>query len=126
VVRRKSPAKECPEKGNTTYTPTWYNCRLAEEEKLHPVNYRGCRQAKEKIKKKKLQRAPRTTTGRVFSSNLYTPGVSFSAALRGKTEEQQQSQTYQVAVPATMQTGVPAALPQHEQQKQVSHFGLQM
>jgi hypothetical protein len=43
--------------------------------------------------------------------------MSFAAALRGRTEEQQ-SQTYQVAVAGstTMEPRVPAALPQHEQQ----------
>jgi hypothetical protein len=44
------------------------------------------------------------------------PGVSFAAALRGRTEEQQQPQTHQVAGPAIMELGVPAALLQHEQQ----------
>jgi hypothetical protein len=43
--------------------------------------------------------------------------MSFTAALRGKTEEQQQPQTHQVAGPATMEPTVPVALPQKEQQK---------
>jgi hypothetical protein len=45
--------------------------------------------------------------------------MSFAAGLRGNTEEQQQSQTHQVAVagPSIIETRVPAALPQHEQQK---------
>jgi hypothetical protein len=60
---------------------------------------------------KKSQRTPRTTTGRGFSSNLTTPGVSLAAAVRGRTGEQQQPQTHQVAVvgPATMEPRVPAA-----------------
>jgi hypothetical protein len=62
------------------------------------------------MQKKKVQRTPKTTTGRLISSKLTTPGMSFAAALRGKTEEQQQPQTHQVA-------GVPGALPQQEQQK---------
>jgi hypothetical protein len=33
------------------------------------------------MQKKKSQRTPRTTTGRVFSSNLTTTGMSFAAAL---------------------------------------------
>jgi hypothetical protein len=53
----------------------------------------------------------------VFSSNLTTPGKSFAAALRGKTEEQQQPRTHQVAGPDTMEHRVPAASPQTEQQK---------
>jgi hypothetical protein len=91
--------------------------QLSEGENPHPENYRGCRHAKEEMQKKKSQRTPRTTTGRVFSSNLTTPGMSFAAALQGKTEEQQQPWTHQVAGPDTMEPRVPAALPQHEQQK---------
>jgi phage terminase large subunit-like protein len=110
--------KECPEKGNTSSTPTCCNCRLAEGQTPHPANYRGCRHAKEEMQKDKSQRAPRTTTGRVFSSNLTAPGASFAAALRDRTEEQQQPQTHQVTVtgPATMEPRVPVALPQQEQQ----------
>jgi hypothetical protein len=43
--------------------------------------------------------------------------MSFEAALPGKTEEQQQPQTHQVAGSAPMEPQVPAALTQHEQQK---------
>jgi hypothetical protein len=81
--------KVFPEKENTSSTPTCCKCRLAEGEKPHPANYRGYRHAKKEMQKKKSQRTPRTTTGRVFPSNLTTPGMSFAAALRGKTEEQQ-------------------------------------
>jgi hypothetical protein len=56
--------------------------------KPHPANYRGCRHAKEELQKKKSQRAPKTTTGKVFSSALTTPGVSFAAALRGSIDQQ--------------------------------------
>jgi hypothetical protein len=110
--------EECPEKGNTSFTPTCCNCRLAEDEKLHPAHYRGFRHAEEDMHEKKWQRTTRTATGRVFSSNLATPGVSFPAALRGRTEEQQQPQTHQVAVAglATIELRAPAALPQQEQQ----------
>jgi hypothetical protein len=90
---------------------------LAEGEKPHSGNYRGCRHAKEEMEKKMSQRAPGTTTARVFSSNRTSQSMSFTAALCGKTEEQQQPQTHQVtkACPATMETMVPAALPQHKQ-----------
>jgi hypothetical protein len=76
--------KEFPEKGNTSSTPTCCNCRLAEGENPHPANYRGCRHAKDE-----MQRTPKTTTGRLIPSMLTAPGMSFAAALRGKTEEQQ-------------------------------------
>jgi biotin carboxyl carrier protein len=69
------------------------------------------------MQKRKSQRTPKATTGRVFSSKLTTPGMSFAVALRGKTEEQQQSQTQQAAGSAKMEPRVPVALPQEEQQK---------
>jgi ABC-type phosphate transport system substrate-binding protein len=70
------------------------------------------------MQKKKSQRTPRPTTGRAFSSNLTTPGMSFTAALEGKTVEQQQPQTHQVAVagPTTVEPRVPVALSQYKQQ----------
>jgi hypothetical protein len=110
--------KECPEKGNTSFIPTCCNWRLVEGEKSNPANYRGCRHAKEEMQKNKSQRTPRTATGSMFSSNLATPGMSFAAALRRRTEQQQQPQTYQVTVagPATLEPRVPASLPQYEQQ----------
>jgi hypothetical protein len=53
----------------------------------------------------------------MFSSSPTIPGVSFTAALRGRKEEQRQPQTHQVAVSstATMEPGFPAPLPRHEQ-----------
>jgi hypothetical protein len=56
-------------------------------EKPHPVNYEGCRHAKEELQKKKSQRAPKTTTGRAFSSSLTAPGVCFAAALQGSADQ---------------------------------------
>jgi hypothetical protein len=41
--------KDCPKKENTASTPTCYNCQLAEKEKAHTANYRGCRHAKEQL-----------------------------------------------------------------------------
>jgi hypothetical protein len=71
------------------------------------------------MQKNKSQRTPRTTTGRVFFSTHTTQGMTFAAALRGKTEEQRQPQTHQVVVagPATVEPRVSAALPQHEEQE---------
>jgi hypothetical protein len=93
--------KECPEKENTSSTPICCNCQLVEGEKLHPANYRGCRHAKEELQRKKLQRAPKPTTGRVFSSNTVTPGVSFAAALRGGASQEQRPLTRQIPVAVT-------------------------
>jgi hypothetical protein len=69
------------------------------------------------MQKNKSQMTPKTTTGRLISSKLTTPGMSFAAALRGEAEGQQQPQTHQVPGPATMEPRVPVALPQQELQK---------
>jgi hypothetical protein len=82
--------KECPEKSNIDSTPACCNCKLVDGEKPHPSNYRGCSHAKDEMQKRKSQRTPKTTTGRVFSSNHTTPGLSFAAALRSNTGEKQQ------------------------------------
>lgn len=100
--------KECPEKENASSTPACCNCKLAEGEKAHPANYRGCRHAKEELQKKKTQRTTKTTTARVFSSNITTPGVSFAAALRGRKEQQDPV----AGPPATQRPSVPAAAEQ--------------
>jgi hypothetical protein len=63
---------------------------LAEGETPHPANYRGCSQAKEELQSKRPQKSTKTTAGRVFSSTLATPGVSFAAALRGGRQQHQQ------------------------------------
>jgi hypothetical protein len=79
--------KECPEKENSASTPAYCKYQLMEGEKPHPAKYRGCRHTKEELQKRKSQRSPKTTTGRVFSSNLTTPSVSFAAALGGSTRK---------------------------------------
>jgi hypothetical protein len=55
----------------------------------------------------------------VFSSNLTTPGVSFSAALRGSTAQQQQPQAQQVPV-ANPPTEVKLRTPASGQQQKAS------
>jgi hypothetical protein len=106
---------ECPEKEKASSTPACCNCRLADGDKPHFANYRGCSHAKEELQKK-LQRAPKTTTGRVFSSVRTTPGVSFAAALRGSGDQQQQPQANQVPV-ATLPTKVKHNTPAHALQQ---------
>jgi hypothetical protein len=90
---------------------------LAEGEKAHPANYRGCRHAKEELQKRKSQRTPKTTTGRVFSSILTTPGISFAAALRGSTAQQQKPQERQIPVADPSSAGRPN-VPSPEQQQE--------
>jgi hypothetical protein len=82
--------KECPEKDNTASIPTCCNCKLVDGEEPHPSNCRVCnRYAKEETRRRKSQRAPKTTTGMAFSSSHTTPGLSFAAALRSNTQQQQ-------------------------------------
>jgi hypothetical protein len=71
------------------------------------------------MRKCQSQRTPKTTTGRVFSSNHTTPGLSFAAALRTNTEEQQRphpSQTADAAPVALQQTRAPPVLKNRPQQ----------
>jgi hypothetical protein len=56
---------------------------LAQGEKAHPANYRGCKHAKEEMLKRKPQTTPKPTAGRIFSSNPVKPHLLFAAALRG-------------------------------------------
>jgi hypothetical protein len=41
--------------------------------------------------RRKIPRAPKPNTGKAFSPNYITPGVSFAAALQSKAEQTQQS-----------------------------------
>jgi hypothetical protein len=105
--------KECPEKGNNTSKPTCCNCKLAEGENPHPSNYRGCSHAKEEMRKRKDQRAPKPPTGRVFSSTYATPGVSYAAALQNSTQPRQASKPIAARVE---QPRLPAPAQQSPQQ----------
>jgi hypothetical protein len=103
--------KECPEKTNNVSIPACCNCKLADGEKLHPSNYRGSSYAKEEICKRKAQRIPKNTMGRVFSSNYTMKGLSFAAALQNKAKQQHQPHPHWVPVadPATVEKpSVPA------------------
>jgi hypothetical protein len=81
--------KECPEKGNANSKPACCNCKLGNGEEPHPSNYRGHSHAREELRKKKSQGAPKPAMARVFTSNFTTPGVSFVAALRANTQQKQ-------------------------------------
>jgi hypothetical protein len=86
------PHKEYPGRGNAASIPTCCNWKLVNEEEPHPSNYRGCRHAKEEKQKRKSQRAPKSTRERAFSFNHTTPVLSFAAALRSNTEQNQEPQ----------------------------------
>jgi hypothetical protein len=96
--------KDCPEKENTSSTPACCNCQLAEGEKPLPANYRGCKRAKEELRNKRPQGTPKTTSGRVFSSNPVKPHLSFAAALRGQAASHPQQE-----VAANCTTSAPKA-----------------
>jgi hypothetical protein len=98
--------KECPEKENAASIPACSNCRLAEGEKLHLANYRGCRHAKE-LQKRKLQATPKPTPRRVFSST--TPGVFFATAVRGSAVQHQTRQVPAAEPAAEVKTTSPRA-----------------
>jgi hypothetical protein len=82
------------------------------------ANYRGCRNAKEELQRKKSQKSPKTTMGMVFSYTFTTPSVSFEPALRGRTEDQQRLPARQVAVaaPGAEEPSVSVPLTQESQQ----------
>jgi hypothetical protein len=126
VVRRRSATKGVPRERKYVFHANMLPLSVGGSRKTSSRKLSGLQTSKEEMQKKKSQRTSRTTTGSVFSSNLTTPGMSFTAALRGKTEEQQQPRTNQVAGPDRMEHRVPAASPQHEQQKQVSQLRPQM
>jgi hypothetical protein len=57
------------------------------------------------------EKTPKTTSGKLFSSNFTTPSISFAAAFRGSTAQQQQPKARQapVAVPiAGVESSTPA------------------
>jgi hypothetical protein len=102
------------------FHPKCCNCQLAEGENPHPANYRGCRYTKKEMQKKKSQRTPRTTKGRVFSSNLTTPGKSFAAALRGKQRNSSSLGHIRWQVPTQWNSGPLRLYPNTNSRKQVS------
>jgi hypothetical protein len=106
--------KECPERGNTASIPTCCNCKLVDGEEADPSNYRGCRHAKEEIRKIKSQRAPKTTMGRMFSSNHSTPRLSFAVVLCSNSSSLNSPQLH-----------TPAPLPLGHNQQQVPSQSVQ-
>jgi hypothetical protein len=89
---------KCPEKTNNAFTTACSNCKLVHGEEPHPSNYPGSSDAKEEIRRRKAQRTQKNTKGNMFSSNYTTPVLSFAAALRNNTEQQQQPYLHWVPV----------------------------
>jgi hypothetical protein len=96
--------RECPEKDKEDSTPACCNCKLAEGEKPHPFNYRGCSYGKEEMYRRKIPSAPKPNTGRAFSSKYIISGVSFLEAILSKADQTQQNNPHQAAAaaPATV------------------------
>jgi hypothetical protein len=80
----------------------------------HPSNYRGCRHAKELLRKK--QKTPKSTTGRDFPTKVTIPGVSFAELLRGRADQQQPACQVVVAALGISQPRASAPLPHLNQQ----------
>jgi hypothetical protein len=79
-------------------TPSCYNCKLAEGEKPHPSNYRGCGHAK---RKRSAEGDPRKKRRQKQEGSSYTTsGMAIVAALCKKSEKSQQPRSDQIAVPA--------------------------
>jgi hypothetical protein len=75
--------QECPGKEKRGSTPACCNCKLTEREKPHPSIYRGCKLAKEEMQNRRAQKLQaKEPAGRVFSTRLVTPTVSFAEAVR--------------------------------------------
>jgi hypothetical protein len=101
VWRRPPPQGKPPEKGKENSTLACCNCKLAEGEKTHPSNYRGCSHAKEEMHRWKIPMASKPNTGRASSSKYIMPGMSFTEALQSKADQTQQSHPCQDAAAAS-------------------------
>jgi hypothetical protein len=63
----------------------------------------GCRHAKEEMQKK-TQKTPKTANGMLFPSNFATPGLFFTAGLRGESEQEKQTHLRQDSVGGLIDT----------------------
>jgi hypothetical protein len=77
------------------------------------------------MQKRRLQRAPKTTTGRVFSSNHTTAGLSFAAVLCSNTQQLQLPQPPSVAHACPATVGEMSAHPPLKHSQQVPSQSLQ-
>jgi hypothetical protein len=89
-----------------------------DDEVPHLSNYRGCRHAKEEKRKRKSQRAPKSTRGRVFSSSHTTPELPFAAVYAATHSNSRSLGRPQLHRPATLQWEklVPPPLRHNQQQ----------
>jgi hypothetical protein len=88
--------RDCPKKRNTVSTPACCNRKLAQGEKPHPSDYRGCSHAKDEIRCRNSQREAKNSSGSGFLSKLYDA----ESGLREITAKQQET-TAATAGPTT-------------------------
>jgi hypothetical protein len=93
VVLGQPPAQGLSIETEPIFSTDMLQLQLAKGETAHPANYRGCRHVKEGLGKRKSQRTPRTTTGRVFCSNFTTPTVLCSGASKQHTAKEATTST---------------------------------
>jgi hypothetical protein len=79
--------RECPEKTNTESKPSYCNCTIVEGDTPHPPSDRGCSHAKGELQKRRAQRAPNGSSGRMFLSKFTSPEKTHTAALRHDTQQ---------------------------------------
>jgi hypothetical protein len=92
------------------------SCTATEERCFLCGPYRDVIRRASKRGRRKSQRAPKTITGRVFSSSHTTPGLSIAAVQRSNTQQSQEPQPPSVAqaCPATVGgMSAPTYLPTH-------------
>jgi hypothetical protein len=109
--------KECLEMGNPASTPSMLQLPVSGGRESSSRQLSRLQTCQRRTTKRKAHRTLKTTTGRVFSSNRITPGVSFAAALRGSAEQQQKPQANQVPVTSPPAAGIkyiPASALQQE------------
>jgi hypothetical protein len=73
-VEADTATRNAQKKISKINSPNCCNCKLAEGEKPHPANYRGCKLAMEEMLRRRTpQILPKNTAGRTFSSKPVTP-----------------------------------------------------
>jgi hypothetical protein len=74
---------DCPEKENTSSTPTCCNCQLAEGETSRPSNYRSRRHSKEEMQKGEVPKNTQEYDWKHVLFKIYHPNpVLHSGSLR--------------------------------------------
>jgi hypothetical protein len=108
---------ECPEKTNIESMPSCRNCTLGGGTP-HPASYQGCSHAKAKLQRRRAQRAPNESTGRMLFSKFPSSEQFYTAALVQNTQHQQPQ------APQIYGKGVWLPMKQHLLQQEIQRTGL--